>query len=89
MIGSPIAISCIRRTEGGAVRAVLLDYRGYVALLRLHLARSGYTSGPLFRASVNGGGGHAPSRRRVRPDRAGASHRRRARRTPPFGNVGL
>jgi integrase/recombinase XerD len=26
---------------------VLLDDRGYVALLRLYLARSGYTSGPL------------------------------------------
>ena len=43
--------------KGGAVRTVLLDDRGYVALLRLHLGRSGYTSGPLFRASVNGRGG--------------------------------
>jgi integrase/recombinase XerD len=40
--------------KGGTV---LLDDRGYVALLRLYLARTGYTSGPLFRASVNGGGG--------------------------------
>jgi integrase/recombinase XerC/integrase/recombinase XerD len=40
--------------KGGTVRTVLLDDRGYVALLRLYLARSGYTSGPLFRASVNG-----------------------------------
>jgi integrase/recombinase XerC/integrase/recombinase XerD len=43
--------------KGGTVRTVLLDDRGYVALLRLYLARSGYASGPLFRASVNGHGG--------------------------------
>ena len=43
--------------KGGTVRTVLLDDRGYVALLRLYLARSGYTSGPLFRASINGCGG--------------------------------
>ena len=36
---------------------MLLDYRGYLALLHLYLARSGYTSGPLFRASINGRGG--------------------------------
>jgi Phage integrase family len=41
----------------GACRTVLLDDRGYVALLRLYLARAGYTSGPLFRASINGRGG--------------------------------
>ena len=34
-----------------------LHDRGYVALLKLYLARSGYTSGPLFRASINGRGG--------------------------------
>lgn len=34
--------------KGGTVRTVLLDDRGHVALLRLYLARSGYTSGPLF-----------------------------------------
>lgn len=43
--------------KGGTVRTVLLDDRGYVALLKLYLVRSGYTSGPLFRASVNGSGG--------------------------------
>jgi integrase/recombinase XerC/integrase/recombinase XerD len=43
--------------KGGSVRTVLLDDRGYVALLKLYLARSGYTSGPLFRASINGRGG--------------------------------
>jgi integrase/recombinase XerC/integrase/recombinase XerD len=43
--------------KGGAVRTVLLDDRGYVALLKMYLARAGYTSGPLFRASINGGGG--------------------------------
>jgi len=43
--------------KGGTVRTVLLDDRGYVALLRLYLARGGYTSGPLFRASINGRGG--------------------------------
>ena len=42
--------------KGGTVRTVLLDDRGYVALLR-HFARSGYTSGQLFRASINGRGG--------------------------------
>ena len=40
--------------KGGTVRTVLLDDRGYVALLRLYLARAGYTAGPLFRASING-----------------------------------
>jgi hypothetical protein len=30
---------------------VLLDDRGYVALIKLYLARAGYTPGPLFRAS--------------------------------------
>ena len=43
--------------KGGTVRTVLLDDRGYVALIRLYLARAGYTSGPLFRASINGRGG--------------------------------
>jgi integrase/recombinase XerD len=43
--------------KSGTVRTVLLDDRGYLALLRLYLARSGYTSGPLFRASINGRGG--------------------------------
>jgi integrase/recombinase XerC/integrase/recombinase XerD len=43
--------------KGGTVRTVLLDDRGYVALLRLYLARAGYTAGPLFRASINGRGG--------------------------------
>jgi integrase/recombinase XerC/integrase/recombinase XerD len=43
--------------KGGTVRTVLLDDRGYVALLKLYLARAGYTYGPLFRASINGDGG--------------------------------
>ena len=43
--------------KGGTVRTVLLDDRSYVALLKLYLARCGYTSGPLFRASINGRGG--------------------------------
>jgi integrase/recombinase XerD len=43
--------------KGGTVRTVLLDDRGYVALLKLYLARAGYTAGPLFRASINGAGG--------------------------------
>jgi len=43
--------------KGGTARTVLLDDRGYVALLKLYLTRSGYTSGPLFRASINGRGG--------------------------------
>ncbi len=36
---------------------MLLDDRGYVALLKLYLTRAGYTAGPLFRASINGTGG--------------------------------
>ncbi|GAA3668249.1 hypothetical protein GCM10022224_035620 [Nonomuraea antimicrobica] len=43
--------------KGGSVRSVLLDDRGYVALLKLYLARSGYTSGPLCRAGINGSTG--------------------------------
>lgn len=43
--------------KGGTVRTVLLDDRGYVALVRLYLARTGYTAGPMFRASINGRGG--------------------------------
>jgi integrase/recombinase XerD len=43
--------------KGGTVRTVLLDDRGYVALVRLYLARTGYTRGPMFRASINGKGG--------------------------------
>jgi integrase/recombinase XerD len=43
--------------KAGTVRTALLDDRGYVALLKLYLARSGYTSGPLFCASINGRGG--------------------------------
>jgi integrase/recombinase XerD len=43
--------------KGGTIRTVLLDDRGYVALLKLYLTQSGYTSGPLFRASINGRGG--------------------------------
>ncbi|WP_330229899.1 hypothetical protein OHA40_28370 [Nocardia sp. NBC_00508] len=48
---------------GGHVRihgkggSVLLDDRGYVALVRLYLARTGYTRGAMFRASINGRGG--------------------------------
>ncbi|MGW0444804.1 Tyrosine recombinase XerD [Nonomuraea coxensis DSM 45129] len=43
--------------KGGSVRTVLLDDRGYVTLLKLYLARAGYSAGPLFRASINGRGG--------------------------------
>jgi integrase/recombinase XerD len=43
--------------KGGTVRIVLLDDRGYVALLKLYLARAGYRYGPAFRASINGNGG--------------------------------
>lgn len=43
--------------KGGTVRTVLLDDRGYVALLRLYLDRAGYRHGSLFRASINGSGG--------------------------------
>ncbi|WP_282779145.1 MULTISPECIES: tyrosine-type recombinase/integrase [unclassified Nocardia] len=43
--------------KGGKVRSVLLDDRGYVALVRLYLKRASYTAGPMFRASINGRGG--------------------------------
>ncbi|MEV4017333.1 hypothetical protein AB0J35_43255 [Nonomuraea angiospora] len=43
--------------KGGSVPTVLLDDRGYAALLKLYLARASYTAGPLFRASINGRGG--------------------------------
>ncbi|WP_219508878.1 tyrosine-type recombinase/integrase [Nonomuraea ceibae] len=43
--------------KGGSIRTVLLDDRGYVTLLKLYLARAGYTAGPLCRASTNGCGG--------------------------------
>jgi short subunit dehydrogenase len=43
--------------KDGTVRTVLLDDRGYVALLKLYQARAGYTAEPLFRASINGRGG--------------------------------
>jgi integrase/recombinase XerD len=43
--------------KGGTVRTVLLDDRGYVALLKLYLTRAGYRFGPAFRASINGNGG--------------------------------
>jgi integrase/recombinase XerC/integrase/recombinase XerD len=43
--------------KGGTVRTVLLDDRGYAALLKRYLARAGYTAGPLFCASINGSGG--------------------------------
>ncbi|WP_406314612.1 tyrosine-type recombinase/integrase [Streptosporangium sp. NBC_01639] len=43
--------------KGGTVRTVLLDDRGYVALLKLYLTRAGYRFGPAFRASINGSGG--------------------------------
>jgi integrase/recombinase XerD len=39
--------------KGGTVRTVLLDDRGYVGLLKMYLARAGYTCGPVFRASIN------------------------------------
>lgn len=42
---------------GGTVRTVLLDDRGYLALLKLYLQRTGYQAGPLFRASINSSGG--------------------------------
>ena len=53
---SPI-LSLGSRRPGSRWRPSASPRRGYVALLRLYLARSGYTSGPLFRASVNGRGG--------------------------------
>ncbi len=43
--------------KGGTMRTVLLDDRGYVALLKLYLDRTKYKAGPLFRASINGRGG--------------------------------
>jgi len=47
--------------EDGTVRTVRLDDRGYVALLKLYLARAGYTAGPLFRASITAAAGRCPT----------------------------
>jgi len=77
--------------RGGTVRTVLLDDRGYVALLRLYLARSGYTSGPLFRASINGRGGplsYYAAHNRLEevlppPPAPGSASTSSATRTPP------
>ncbi|MBF6189102.1 tyrosine-type recombinase/integrase [Nocardia farcinica] len=41
--------------KGGTVRTVLLDDRGYVAMLRLYLDRTGYTAGPMFGAGARTG----------------------------------
>ena len=65
--------------KGGTVRTVLLDDRGYVALLKLYLARSGYTAGPLFRASINGRGGPLSYDARTT---GGRNTRRRQQRDP-------
>ncbi|WP_421916398.1 hypothetical protein [Nonomuraea polychroma] len=54
--------------KGGSVRTVLLDDRGYVALLKRYLARAGYTAGPLLRASINGRGGPLSRRANLFPD---------------------
>jgi integrase/recombinase XerD len=43
--------------KGRRQRTVLLDDRGLVLALRKYLKATGYTSGPLFRATVNGRGG--------------------------------
>jgi len=68
--------------KGGTVRTVLLDDRGYVALLRLYLARAGYTAGPLFRASINGVG-RAVVLRRGPPPLGGLLPRGRGRPGDP------
>jgi integrase/recombinase XerC/integrase/recombinase XerD len=69
--------------KGGTVRTVLLDDRGYVALLKLYLARSGYTSGPLFRASINGRRRSAVLRRGAQPVEEVLRRRRHRDRHPP------
>jgi hypothetical protein len=59
----PPARDRVRRILGTALRqaeqalTARIASRIPVALLRLYLARAGYTSGPLFRASINGQGG--------------------------------
>lgn len=42
------------RGKGGTIRSVLLDDRGYLALVRLYLKRAKYAHGPMFRPSING-----------------------------------
>jgi len=42
-----------RQSDGQDRHRVLLDDRGYVGLLKMYLARAGYTCGPVFRASIN------------------------------------
>jgi rRNA maturation protein Nop10 len=74
-------------SKGGTV---LLDDRGYVALLTLYLQRTGYQGGPLLGDSINGTGGPLscdaattdgpatarPEPARFSPDRCGRAHRR-------------
>ena len=48
--------------KGGTVRTVLLDDRGYVALLKLYLARAGYTAGPRSNSVQAGYSAFAESR---------------------------
>ena len=69
--------------KGGTVRTVLLDDRGYVALLRLYLARSGYTSGPAVPRLHQRPRRPAVLRRRAQPVEEVLRRRRRRDRHPP------
>ena len=69
--------------KGGTVRTVLLDDRGYVALLRLYLARSGYTSGPAVPRQHQRPGRPAVLRRGAPPVEEVLRRRRHRDRHPP------
>ena len=69
--------------KGGTVRTVLLDDRGYVALLRLYLARSGYTSGPAVPRVHQRPRRPAVLRRGAQPVEEVLRRRRRRDRHPP------
>ena len=59
--------------KGGTVRTVLLDDRGYVALLRLYLARARYTAGPAVpRQYQTAGAARCPTTRRTAGGRSTA-----------------
>lgn len=58
--------------KAGSVRTVLLDDRGYAALLKLYLARAGYTAGRCFAPRSTAGAGRCPTTPLITAGRATA-----------------
>jgi hypothetical protein len=67
--------------KGGTVRTVLLDDRGYVALLRVYLARAGYTPGRCSAPASTGRAGRCPTMPPTTAGRATAARPRSAWRS--------